>query len=61
LQAQGAKGKPWALFPILDPIYNPPKEEGFDIKGFKSSVFFQKLQGAKGGEVLDYEQLESRV
>lgn len=57
IQAQGCKEKPWKIFPILETIYNPPKPGGFDIKGFKGSLLFQKIQNAKGGEKLDYDKL----
>lgn len=55
LQAQGVKEKGWKIFPSLNAIYNPKKAEGFDVAGFKSSSFFQKLLSAKGGEKLNYD------
>jgi len=61
LQTQGVKEKAWDIFPVLKAIYQPVKVGSFDLRGFKGSVLFQKIQSAKGGETLDYEQLEKGI
>ena len=57
LQAQGVKEKGWNIFPSLNAIYNkkPENEEGFSANGFKASLMFHKMLGAKGGDKLSYD------
>lgn len=58
LQAQGVKEKPWDIFKSLRAVYGknvePPKnEDGLMVGGdIKSSLLFQKLLGAKGGDLV---------
>jgi hypothetical protein len=53
LQAQGVKEKAWKLFPSLDKIYNSVRQT--DDKGLKTSMFFQKMITAKGGDQLNFD------
>lgn len=53
MQTQGVKQKPWEVFPSLAPIYKPNKGDKFDVSGFKSSMLFHKMLGAKSGDKLD--------
>lgn len=60
LQAQGVKEKAWNIFPSLNAIYNSAKsgelnEDGFSANGFKASLMFHKMLGAKGGDKLSYD------
>jgi len=55
LQTQGAKGKPWAYFSSLLPIYNPvaPTTGKLTMKNLKTSTMFQKMLAAQGGDKLE--------
>jgi hypothetical protein len=55
MQAFGVKEKPWVIFGSLEPIYRPKKQENntFDVGSLKSSLMFQKMMTARGGDQLD--------
>lgn len=54
LQAQGYKGKPGSVFTSLAKVYENQKPTEDNIKGLKSSAFFEKLLSAKGGDKLSF-------
>lgn len=53
MSAWGAKAKPNAVFPSLEPIYNPKVElnaKGQNMASLRNSQIFRKLLTAKGGD-----------
>jgi hypothetical protein len=59
IQAQGAKMKPWEIFPSLKAIYHPAGGDGRNDNGLSSlrgSLMFHKMLSAKGGDKLDFSE-----
>ena len=56
LQAQGVKEKAINLFPSLNVIFNPGSSNStpdeFNTSKFKTSLMFNKMLSAKGGDAL---------
>ncbi len=59
LQAQGAKSKPWELFPSLKNIYNSLGSSDASStapRGLKGSLMGHLMLSSKGGEKLAFEE-----
>ena len=53
MQAQGAKIKAAEVFPSLAAVMKRADSSSAMVDSFKKSTFFQKIQGAIGGDKLD--------
>lgn len=62
LQTQGYKGKPWEVFPSLNPIYRPitklSDDKTVNIQSLKGSIFFHKMLSSKKGDHIDFSKIE---
>jgi hypothetical protein len=59
LQAQGAKVKPWEIFPSLKAIYNSIADDNPSStapKGLKGSFMGHLMMSSKGGDKIAFEE-----